>query len=117
VTVDASDRVYAAGAVDSTGTYNFGNGVTVSTADGQQRYYAVLVEYDASGLARSARSSVNSGSSADIFDCVTLDSSGRLYGAGVIAGPGRVDFGNNVALIGAAATTSPGWSSLLVRYR
>jgi hypothetical protein len=118
VAVDASDNVYIAGAVDSTGIYDFGNGVRITTAEPDPRYYAALVKYDPSGTAQWARSAANGGSSAEILGSVAVDSSGSIYSAGVVAGPGEVDFGNGVSIAGAVATTAGyGWSALLVKYR
>ena len=50
----ASDgSVYAAGCIDGTGTYNFGNSVTA--AGTYSGYNIVLVKYNSSGVAQWAR--------------------------------------------------------------
>jgi hypothetical protein len=117
VAVDSSDSVYVAGAVDATGTYEFGAGVAIETrSQGGADYFAALVKYDSSGVAQRAQSCTNGDSAGNIFTSITLDSTGNLYAAGVISGPGVVGFGNNVTLSRTTATPNPGWSPLLVRY-
>lgn len=78
--------------------------------------YDVLVKYNSSGIAEDAHSSVNGGASGTIFYSVAVDSTNAVYAAGGIAGPGEVDFGNNVTVTGTEVPTS-GWSTLLVKYR
>ena len=114
VAVDSSGNVYAAGNINGTGTYDFGNGVTVAgatTADGSRNAAAVLVKYDFSGAAQWATAVVSSSPSPG-FASVAVDSSGNVYAAGTTAGTGVYDFGNGVA---AAGTASYG-SALLAKY-
>jgi len=117
VATDGSDNVYVAGAVDPTGTYVFGDGASIVTSDHRRGSYPAVVKYDASGSAQWARSSSNGDSSTDILYSVTLDPSGNIYAAGVIAGPGEVDFDGQVSVVAGAATTPDGWSGLVVKYR
>jgi hypothetical protein len=116
VAVDSSDGVYIAGAFDSTGTYEFGSGVSIETNSQGSNYNAGLVKYDASGTAQWARSGMNQGSAGNIFISITFDSTGNLYAAGVTGGPGLADFGNNVTLTTKMEAPDPGWSPLLVKY-
>jgi hypothetical protein len=115
VAVDASGNVLAAGGVMRPGTYDFGDGATVTAVD-QDGYAGVVVKYDAEGIADWARSARHDGSSGDVFSSVTVDPLNDVYVAGGVSGTGLVDFGD-----GAAVTTtelsSPGWSALLVEYR
>jgi hypothetical protein len=117
VAVDSVGSVYVAGAVDATGTYEFGPGVTIGTSSqGGSDYFAALVKYDSSGVAQRAQSCTNGDSAGNIFNSITLDSTGNLYAAGVISGPGVVGFGNSVTLSSTTETPNPGWSPLLVKY-
>lgn len=116
VAADASGNAYVAGAVHSTGIYDFGNGATISTDAHDTGYYAALVKYDPSGVAQWARSSAVTGSTADAFTGVTLDAAGTLYATGYLGGTGVVDFGNGVTATGTQLSTGSGWSPLLVKY-
>jgi len=115
VAVDSSGNAYVAGAVLSTGIYDFGNGATIATDARANGYYVALVKYDASGVAQWARSSVATGSTEDAFNAVTLDAAGTVYAAGYLGETGTVDFGNDVTVIG-THVTGQGWSPLLVKY-
>lgn len=115
VAADSSGNAYVAGAVHSTGTYDFGNGVTIATDPHATGYYGALVKYDPSGATLWARSSIITGATEDIFQAVTLDAAGTVYAAGVIGESGVVDFGNGVTVTGTHVDT-PGWSPLLVKY-
>jgi hypothetical protein len=80
------------------------------------------VKYSPSGVAEWARSSQHEGAagSDDEFSAVTVDSANSLYVAGLVAGPGNVDYGNNTTVTGLPAiplTAGPGWNALLVKYR
>jgi hypothetical protein len=116
VAVDSSGNVYVSGGVSSTGTYDFGNAVTIATSAAQAGYNAAVVKYAPSGVAQWAHSCANSGSSEDIFNALTVDPSGNLYAAGVIGGAGSADFGNDVSVMGPQVGVGPGWSPLLVKY-
>jgi len=117
VTVDAAGNVYVAGGVHSTGTYDFGSGVTVPTGATGGGYHAVLVKYDASGATQWARSSKNDDFSEDILTSIKLDADGHIYAAGLVGGDGTVNFGNDVLVQGTATDAGPGWSPLLLKYQ
>jgi hypothetical protein len=116
--VDSSGDVYAAGAVNGGGTYNFGNGAAIPIlANTQNVNHVALIKYDLSGTARWARSSTNGGGVDDTFQAVAVVVMGDVYAAGGVGGgAGAADFGNNVAV---ASTVVPGigWNALLVKYR
>jgi hypothetical protein len=116
VAVDPSDGVYVAGAVDSTGAYEFGSGVTIATSSQGTGYYAAVVKYSPSGVAQWSRSSTNRNSTEDIFNSIALDFEGNLYAAGVLGEAGVVDFGNNVTLTTEQNAAAGGWNPLLVKY-
>lgn len=109
VAVDSEGNAYAAGSIAGTGTYGFGNGVTITgTAvngpiGGQAVGNIALVKYDSSGIAQWART-MTAGSSGSGFSSVAVDRSGNAYAAGSI-GEGTYDFGNGVT---AAGTTKGG---------
>jgi hypothetical protein len=117
VAVDAADDVYIAGAIDATGTYDFGNGVSLPTGDRGTDYYMALVKYDPSGAAHWARSVVNDGSTSDIVSALAFDSAGNTYAAGIIGGTGTVDFGNGVSMVEQQIDAGSGWSPLLLKYQ
>jgi hypothetical protein len=122
--VDASGNVYAAGEIDGSGTYDFGNGVTatgtaVADVDTIVPRNVVLVKYDSSGVAQWAQT-VRAGSPESSFDSVAVDSAGSVYAAGYIADTGTYDFGNGVTAAGTANLShisGPGIPSVvLVKY-
>lgn len=116
VAVDSSGNAYVGGAVHSTGNYDFGDGVVIKTGTEGMGYVLALVKYDANGVAQWAQSSTNAGSSEDQFTSIYVDSAGSLYASGLIAGPGLVDFGDDVT-IDAKHQDVYGWNALLVRYQ
>ena len=63
---------------------------------------------------------VSSADSGDEFSAVAVDSTNSLYVAGIVAGPGDLDYGDNITVTGLPAiplTAGPGWNALLVKYR
>jgi len=116
VALDSAGNVYAAGSVYGEGTYDFGNGAIVAVP-GQSQNYLLLAKYTASGTPQWARSSDHRGSSYDELSSVAIDGTDNIYVAGVIAGPGDVDFGDGVALSGLPQIPNGGWNALLAKYR
>ncbi len=96
ITVDADGNIYAAGEIDGTDEFGFGNGVT---AKGAYDSNIVVVKYNSSGIAQWAQTVV-SGSGNSWFNSVALDSYGNIYAAGEIDGTDEFDFGNNVKATG-----------------
>ncbi len=107
VALDGS--VYAAGYINGTGAYNFGNSVT--TAGTYTGGNLVLVKYNSSGVAQWAQA-VTAGSSDSIFFSVSVASDGSVYAAGYINGTGAYNFGNSIT----AAGTYTGGNLVLVKY-
>lgn len=119
VTVAADGSIYAAGAIGYyysgatmtvTGTYDFGNGVTV-TGPFAGRDNGLLVKYDDSGTPLWARTVV-AGSGGSVFNGVTVAADGSVYAAGYLLGTGTYSFGNGMT----AAGGLDGRNSLLVKY-
>ncbi|GHV96226.1 hypothetical protein AGMMS50293_25460 [Spirochaetia bacterium] len=109
VAKDSAGNVYAAGHQGGTGSYDYGNGVTVQgTSSGGN---VVLVKYHSDGTAQWAKS-VSGGSGNSIFESVAADSTGNVYAAGVQYGTGSYDYGNGVTVQG----TSSGGNVVLVKY-
>jgi hypothetical protein len=109
VSVAPDGSVYAAGYINGTGTYNFGNSVT---AAGVNVYWnIILVKYNSSGVAQWARS-VTAGSRYSRFDGVSVASDGSVYAGGRILGTSSYDFGNSVTAAGANVD----WNVILVKY-
>jgi uncharacterized repeat protein (TIGR02543 family) len=110
VAIDTSGNVYAAGYIDRTGSFGFGNSVTAAgTYNG---YNAVLVKYNSSGTAQWAQT-VTSGLDNSHFNSVATDASGNVYAVGYIWGTGSYGFGNGVT---AAGTNSSDHNVVLVKY-
>lgn len=110
VATDAAGNVYVSGNMSGTGTYGFGNGVTVA---GKYEYdNNVLVKYNPSGTALWARSATKAPDSSCFFG-VTTDAADNVYVAGYITGNSQFDFGNGVTTTGAY---SGGDNALLVKY-
>jgi len=121
LTVDSSHNLYAAGVIWD-GTYDFGNGVTVTGVATNTNH--VLVKYDSTGTAQWARTLVatpsvtNAGSS---FFGVTTDGSGDVYASGWIQGQKAYDFGGvtatgynssfNAVLVKYSASGTAQWAS------
>jgi len=101
LTVDRNGNVYAAGFINSTATYNFGNG---KTAAGNGQNNLVLVKYDSAGAAQWAKSvtaSATSPTPISNFYGAASDADGNIYAAGIICGDGLVfNFGNSVTKTG-----------------
>ena len=117
VALDSSGNAYAAGSLYGPATFDFGTGATASTTQGTP--CVVLVKYNSSGIAQSARSSVSGDSGYAVYTSVAVDSWDNAFAAGGIAstgGTGTVDFGNNVTAIG-TEVPYPSSSALLVKYQ
>jgi hypothetical protein len=103
--------VYAAGYINGTGTYDFGNGKTAAGTN-TNGINMVLVKYDSSGVAQWAQT-VTAGSDYSILLSVSAASDGSVYTAGQIYGTGTYNFGNSGV---AAAGTYAGFNTVLVKY-
>ncbi|HNZ28040.1 MAG TPA: hypothetical protein PKK13_12520, partial [Spirochaetota bacterium] len=111
VAVDSSGNVYAAGYQEGTGSYTYGEGVSVagSYADGSN---VVLVKYDSSGNALWAKS-VTAGTDVSSFSSVAVDSSGNVYAAGYQYGTGSYTYGEGVSVAGSSSSYA---NVVLVKY-
>jgi hypothetical protein len=109
VAVDGAGNVYAAGEQAGTGTFNYGNGVTVA---GIAFDNIVLVKYNSSGTAQWARTVAASMgiNLSSWFTSVTLDGAGNVYAAGQQGGAGTHNYGNGVTVAGT------GTDVVLVKY-
>ncbi len=103
--------VYAAGYIQGTSIYNFGNSVT-ATGTATDGINIVLVKYNSSGVAQWAQTVTATGSDSSIFFGVSVGSDGSVYGAGYIGGSGATNFGNGVTATG----TYGGENIVLVKY-
>jgi hypothetical protein len=111
VATDSSGNVYAAGQINGTGTFGFGNSITAAGASSNY-YSVVLVKYNSSGTAQWAQSA-SAGSSHNIYQGVAVDGSGNIYAAGFTYGSGSFTFGTGVTATG---TATGGSNVLLVKY-
>jgi hypothetical protein len=102
--------IFVAGSIYGNTANSFGSGVNVAGA-----YAAgasiLLVKYSSSGAAQWGHSAT-SATGLSRFASLALDPAGRLYAAGLLAGPGSYDVGNSIV----ASTTSNGNEVLLTRY-
>jgi hypothetical protein len=109
VSVAPDGSVYAAGYIDGTSTYYFGNAIATGTNTGHN---IVLVKYNSSGVAQWAKT-VTGGGDYSRFDGVSVASDGSVYAGGRILGTSSYDFGNSVT---AAAGGANAWNIILVKY-
>jgi hypothetical protein len=98
VSVASDGSVYAAGYIEGTDSYNFGNSVTAA-GPVNVGINMVLVKYDSSGAAQWAQTAMG-GSSFSIFFSVSVASDGSVYAAGYIDGTDAYDLGNGVTAKG-----------------
>lgn len=110
VAVDSSGNSFAAGYLYGGGTQDFGNGQTATA--GFSGSNAVAVKYDSNGVTQWVKT-IASGPGASVFNAASVDSSGNLYVAGTITGPGTYDFGNGQTLVAPAT----GLNLVIVKYR
>jgi hypothetical protein len=108
VSVASDGSVYAAGYVDGTGNYSFGNSVTAAGTFGNDNI--ALVKYDSAGVAQWAQT-VTEGNSNSVFYTISAASDGSVCAAGKIIGTGTYDFGNSVTAAGTFST-----NTVLVKY-
>jgi hypothetical protein len=105
-----NSSVFAAGSIYGNTANSFGSGVNVAGA-----YAAgasiLLVKYSSSGVAQWGHSAA-SATGLSGFASLALDPAGRLYAAGLLAGPGSYNVGNSIV----ATTASNGNEVLLTRY-
>ncbi|MGA2763592.1 MAG: hypothetical protein ABSG17_09530 [Spirochaetia bacterium] len=110
VAVDSSSNIYAAGYINTNGSFGFGNSITAAGAYSASGGNLVLVKYNSSGLAQWAQS-VSPAPSSSNFNSVAVDSSGNIYAAGSIVTNGSYGFGNSVTAVGFDGT-----NVVLVKY-
>jgi hypothetical protein len=84
-------KVVAVGYQSGTTSYSYGTVSATGSASGSGN--ALIVQYDQSGNAEWARSTL-AGDSFSTFNAVAADSSGNLYAAGYLAGAGSYTFGS-----------------------
>ena len=109
VAVSGAGNVYLAGRLTGTLAFGFGNGVT---ATGTGSLNALLVQYNAAGLAQWARTAGSGGNNSD-YAAVAVDNASGVLVAGSIFGNTANDFGGGVKVAGAYAAGS---SVLLLKY-
>jgi len=112
VTVDENDIIYAAGTQKGSGTYTYGNGVSVAanTTSGVHSN-SVLVAYDGAGNALSAKS-ISAGSSSTYYNSITADGSGKVYAAGSLTGTTEFTYEDEAKVTGSYQQ----FNSALVQY-
>jgi hypothetical protein len=105
---DPAGNVYAAGYTMGSGTFDFGDGVTV--AGTSTNYNVLLVKYSSAGVAQWAQTTTSGSSSSDFY-ALTVDGLGNAYAVGYVVGTEVHGFG---AVTGSGAAT--GSNFLLVKY-
>lgn len=116
---DHVGNTYVAGHVGGTGSYDFGDAITVTAPSTTYvaTSHALVVKYDGSHIARWARSIASVSDYAgsfvgSAFAAVAADTAGEVYAAGYVHGTETYDFGDGVTVAG----TSTGKNLLLVKY-
>lgn len=107
---DGADNLYAVGSIMGSGTYGFGNSVTVNGAYGSDDN-ALLVKYDSGGAAQWARSPTAALDESTFYG-VALGTAGDVWAVGFLRGTQPFAFGGEVAASGSDGLENP----LLVKY-
>jgi len=110
VSVSSDGSISAAGFIDGTVAYGFGNSVTATAVYSGENI--VLVQYDSTGVASWAQT-VTAGTGASFFAGVSVSSGGNVYAAGDILGNGTYNFGGGASATG---TNLDGANVVLVGY-
>jgi uncharacterized repeat protein (TIGR02543 family) len=114
VAVDSSGNVYAAGRQWGTGSFTYGEGVSVAGTYADDAN-VVLVKYDSSGTALWAKS-VTAGTNRSSFNSVAVDSSGNVYAAGRQSGSGSYTYGETYGEGVSVAGSYSNANVVLVKY-
>jgi len=107
---DSAGNVYAVGYLNLPDTWDFGNGVTVTTTATNT---AILVKYNSAGTAQWAQSVTGGASSSAAYAGITLDAAGNLDVCGNLNSNTVYNFGHGVTVTG---PTNGHDSSLVVQY-
>jgi hypothetical protein len=102
--------VYTGGYLYTSGTFDFGNSVTVS--GNYSTLNTLLVKYDSSGTTQWARSTTTAPNASLLYD-LEAGSDGDIYAAGYIKGSGTYDFGNSITIAG---NHTPNSNGLVIKY-
>jgi hypothetical protein len=108
VSVDNSGYIYAAGDI-GTGTFDFGNSVSIISNSFNNYGSTILVKYDSSGVAQWAETTSYCPNHS-LLRSLIIDSSGNIFVVGQIA-EGTYIFNNSIS-----ATGFSGASAILVKY-
>lgn len=109
IKIDSSGNIYISGSISGTGTFNFGNSVTV--AGGHAAGNGLVIKYNSSGDAQWAKSTVT-GPNSSKFNGISIDSSGNSIVVGNLNGSGTFNFGNSVTTAGANASQN----AVIIKY-
>jgi hypothetical protein len=107
--VDSSGNIFAVGIQDGTGTFTYGTGVNATASYIGDN--AVIVKYNASGIAQWART-VSAGSNISTLQSVAVDASGNAYAVGYQVGNGVYTYGTGVS----ASGPSLSYNIVIVKY-
>jgi hypothetical protein len=110
VCCDEDENIYAAGYIYGTGTFSFGNGVTVTGVSNYSNL--LLVKYNSSGIAQWAKT-VTSSNDHSIFCTLAALGKGVVSAAGYLNGNGQFGFENSVYVAG---SYSKGYNTLIAKY-
>jgi hypothetical protein len=111
VGIDSLGNVYAAGFMYNYGTFNFGDGISITQTN--QASNAILVKYSSTGTTLRADSTINETlSDYSAFWDMAVDSQGHVFAGGEVDGAITYSFGNGVTTLPAGA----GSNSLMVKY-
>ncbi len=106
---DLSGNIYVAGYIIGTGSFNFGNSVTIS--GGNASFNGAIFKYNSSGQAQWAKTATTAPGASD-FNSMVVDTVGNSFLAGYLTGTGSYDFGSGVTVSG----NSTGQNAMVIKY-
>jgi hypothetical protein len=117
MTTDTAGNVYAVGYQFGYGNYNYGTDATpvIATGGASGKYNALIVKYDAGGVAQWAKTVTDDGGD-DSYFCGVAVSGDSVYAAGWQEGTGTFNYGNSIEATGVNSTSTNKENVILVKY-
>lgn len=109
--LDNQDNVYAVGYQKTTGTYGYGDGITVSGANADTN--ALIIKYSPDDGTTQWAKSTTIAPDASKFKAVATDNKGNIYAVGFQKTTGTYDYGDGLTVSGGK---SNGMNAVIVKY-